>query len=212
MLADAKDAERGDGVIIIIDYGMGNLRSVQKAFEARGARPKVTSDPAEVEKADKIILPGVGAFGQAMQELKKKKLLGALKDKVQSGTPYLGLCLGMQLLFSHSEEGNVKGLGILPGQVKRFRGNLKVPHMGWNTLSVRKDRCPLMQGVRGSDYFYFVHSFYAVPEEKEDVLTSTGYGADFCSAVWRGNIFATQFHPEKSQSAGLGIVENFIAC
>ena len=199
-------------MIVIIDYGMGNLRSVQKAFEASGAKPKVTSSPAEVEKADKIILPGVGAFGQAMQELKKKKLLGVLKDKVQSGTPYLGLCLGMQLLFSHSEEGDVKGLGILPGQVKRFRGNLKVPHMGWNTLSVRRDRCPLMQGVRGSDYFYFVHSFYAVPEEKEDVLTSTRYGADFCSAVWRGNIFATQFHPEKSQGAGLGIVENFIAC
>ena len=198
--------------IVIVDYGMGNLRSVQKAFEASGAKPKVTSSPTEVEKADKIILPGVGAFGQAMLELRKKKLVGVLKEKVRSGTPYLGLCLGLQLLFSFSEEGGVKGLDILPGRVKRFSSKVgKVPHMGWNTLSVRKKYCPLMQGVRGSDHFYFVHSFYAVPEEKEDVLASTHYGTDFCSAVWRDTIFATQFHPEKSQRAGLGIVENFIA-
>ena len=191
---------------------MGNLRSVQKAFEVCGAKPKVTSSPADIEKADKIILPGVGAFGQAMHELKKMKLIGALKDKIKSGAPYLGLCLGLQLLFSSSEEGHVKGLGILPGKVKRFSAkSLKVPHMGWNTVSARKKNCPILKSVHATDYFYFVHSFYAAPEEKDVMLTSTRYGLEFCSSVWKGNIFATQFHPEKSQSAGLNIIKNFVA-
>ena len=198
-------------MIALIDYGMGNLRSVQKAFEACGASPEVTSDPKDIEKADKIVLPGVGAFSHAMQELKKRKLLGVLKEKIGDGTPYLGLCLGLQLLFSRSEEGKEKGLGILPGEVKRFRGALKVPHMGWNTLSVKKKNCPLLEGVGVSDYFYFVHSFYAVPEEKSAVSSTTGYGKEFCSSVWQDNIFATQFHPEKSQKAGLGILRNFLA-
>jgi glutamine amidotransferase len=198
-------------VIALVDYGMGNLRSVQKAFESHGAKPKLTSRAADIEKADKIILPGVGAFGQAMLELKKRRLLPVLKEKIQSGTPYLGLCLGLQLLFSSSEEGNVKGLGILPGRVRRFTGSLKVPHMGWNTVSLKKKDCPLMEGVGKQDYFYFVHSFYAVPEQKDPVLTTTRYGADFCSSIWQENIFATQFHPEKSQAAGLRLVKNFIA-
>ena len=191
---------------------MGNLRSVQKAFELCGAKPEVTSSPADIEKADKIILPGVGAFGQAMLELRKRRLLPALKEKILSGTPYLGLCLGLQLLFSFSEEGNVRGLDILPGRVKRFRGDFKVPHMGWNTLTLRKKHCPLMEGVAGGDYFYFVHSFYAVPDQKEAVLSVTRYGVDFCSSIWQDNIFATQFHPEKSQEAGLRLVKNFISC
>ena len=198
-------------MIVLVDYGMGNLRSVEKAFEAQGAAPKLTSDPADIEKADKIILPGVGAFGQAMHELKKRKLADVLKEKILAGTPYLGLCLGLQLLFSSSEEGNVKGLGILPGRVKRFKGNLKVPHMGWNTLTLKQSHCPLMEDVRRDDYFYFVHSYYAAPEEKGDVLAVTRYGTDFCSAVRRDNIFATQFHPEKSQVAGQRIVHNFAA-
>ncbi len=202
-------------MIALIDYGMGNLRSVQKAFEVCGAAPKVTSKSADIERADKIILPGVGAFGQAMHELKKRKLLGVLKDKVRSGTPYLGLCLGLQLLFSSSEEGAVKGLGILPGKVKRFSagklGPLKVPHMGWNTILVKKQGCPLLEGAKASDYFYFVHSFYAVPENKQAVLSTTRYGLEFCSSIWQDNIFATQFHPEKSQTAGLRIIENFVA-
>ena len=196
-------------MIALVNYGMGNLRSVQKAFETCGNTATVTSSPADIEKADKIILPGVGAFAQAMHELKKMKLLGVLKNKIQSGTPYLGLCLGLQLLFSCSEEGNVKGLDVLPGQVKRFSGKLKVPHMGWNTLSIRRKDCPLLRSVKASDYFYFVHSFYAVPEEKNAVLSTTDYGVEFCSSIWRNNIFATQFHPEKSQGAGLRIVENF---
>jgi glutamine amidotransferase len=198
--------------VVIVDYGMGNLRSVQKAFEACGARAKVTSSTADIEKADKIVLPGVGAFGQAMLELRKRKLIAPLREKIQGGTPYLGLCLGLQLLFSRSEEGNVKGLGVLPGRVRRFRGKLKVPHMGWNTLLLKKKACPLMENVRAEDHFYFVHSYYAVPEEREDALSTTRYGVDFCSSVRRGNIFATQFHPEKSQQAGLRLVENFSAC
>ena len=198
-------------MIALVDYGMGNLRSVQKAFEICGAKPKITSSVADIEKADKIILPGVGAFGQAMLELKKRKLAGVLKDKVQSGTPYLGLCLGLQLLFSSSEEGDVKGLDILPGKVKRLRGDLKIPHMGWNTLNLQKKDCPLMEGVRPADHFYFVHSFYAAPGDKDTTLSTTHYGIDFCSSIWRDNIFATQFHPEKSQQAGLKLVKNFVA-
>ena len=197
--------------MVIIDYGMGNLRSVQKALEVCGAKPVITDRPTDVERAEKIVLPGVGAFGQAMKELKKRKLITVLKDKINGGTPYLGLCLGLQLLFSFSEEGNVKGLGILQGRVKRFRVGLKVPHMGWNTISVRRRDCPLMEGVQSNDYFYFVHSFYAAPQEKEVVLSTTRYGIEFCSAIWRDNIFATQFHPEKSQQAGLRVVQNFIA-
>ena len=190
---------------------MGNLRSVQKALELCGAKPVITGRPSDVERAEKIVLPGVGAFGQAMKELKKRKLVEVLKEKINGGTPYLGLCLGLQLLFSFSEEGDVKGLDILQGRVKRFRVGLKVPHMGWNTISVRRRDCPLTAGVQNNDYFYFVHSFYAAPREKEVVLSTTRYGTEFCSSVWRDNIFATQFHPEKSQQAGLRVVQNFIA-
>ena len=207
-------------MIIIVDYGMGNLRSVQKAFEACGVKPKITSSAADIEKADKIVLPGVGSFGHAMQELKKRKLVAPLKEKIADGTPYLGLCLGMQLLFSSSEEGNVRGLDVLPGEVKRFsakmrggpafggQGHLKVPHMGWNTLDVR-NKGGMLKGVKASDHFYFVHSYFVAPEEKGDVASTTDYGKAFCSSVLRGNIFATQFHPEKSQDAGLRIIRNF---
>ena len=202
--------------IVIVDYGMGNLRSVQKAFEHCGAETKVSGNASEVKKADKIVLPGVGAFGQAMRELKQRKLIGVLTDKVRSHTPYLGLCLGLQLLFSSSEEGNVKGLGLLAGRVKRFsaakrRPGFKIPHMGWNTLSLQRKNCPLMKGVDAGDYFYFVHSYVAVPEDKEIIQSVTRYGADFCSSVWQGSLFATQFHPEKSQRAGLNLIKNFIA-
>jgi len=198
-------------VIALIDYGMGNLRSVEKAFEECGASPKITASPSDIERADKIVLPGVGAFGQAMRELKKRKLTGPLKEKILSGTPYLGLCLGLQLLFSKSEEADEKGLGILAGTVKRFRGGLKVPHMGWNTLSIKKKDSPLLKGVRPQDHFYFVHSYYAVPEEKGITASTTRYGSEFCSSIWKDNIFATQFHPEKSQANGLRLIENFIA-
>jgi glutamine amidotransferase len=199
-------------MIAIVDYGMGNLRSVEKAFVDRGARPKVTSLVKDVEKADKIVLPGVGAFTHAMREIKKLKLVEPIREKIASGTPYLGLCLGLQLLFSRSEEGErVKGLGIIDGPVKRFRGIDKVPHMGWNNLKVVQKNNPLMKGVAEKDFFYFVHSYYGVPEDKSWVLANTRYGRDFCSAVSKGNVFATQFHPEKSQDAGLRLIKNFIS-
>ena len=198
-------------MIVIVDYGMGNLRSVEKAFEANGARPKVSSLVKDIEKAQKLVVPGVGAFTHAMRELKSRQLIEPIKEKIQSGAPYLGVCLGLQLLFSRSEEGeHVKGLGIIPGNVVRFKGKLKIPHMGWNTLETKKSGCPILKRVRASDYFYFVHSYHGVPEDKSWVLTRTAYGADFCSAIWKDNIFATQFHPEKSQAAGLRIIKNFI--
>lgn len=197
-------------MLVIVDYGMGNLRSVEKAFEAAGARPVVSSDPRRVEKASKLVLPGVGAFTQAMDELKKRKLVGRLKEKIESGTPYLGLCLGLQLLFSHSEEGRrVKGLGVIEGPVKRFSHRLKVPHMGWNTFVARQKNCPLLQGISKDAYFYFVHSYYGVPDDPSWTLASTDYGTEFCSAVWKGNVYATQFHPEKSQAQGLRMIRNF---
>ncbi len=196
---------------MIVDYGMGNLRSVEKAFEASGARPKVSSQIKDVERAEKLVVPGVGAFTHAMKELRSRRLIEPIKEKIKSGAPYLGLCLGLQLLFSRSEEGDrVKGLGLVPGNVVRLRGKLKVPHMGWNTLEVKKSGCPILKRVKSGDYFYFVHSYYGVPEDKSWVLTQTSYGKHFCSAIWKDNIFATQFHPEKSQAAGLRIIKNFI--
>lgn len=196
--------------IVIVDYGMGNLRSVQKAFEKSGARAAVSSDPRVVEKAGKIVLPGVGAFTHAMRELKKLKLAEPIREKVLSGTPYLGLCLGLQLLFERSEEGaRMAGLGIVPGRVKKFRTALKVPHMGWNTVATKKG-CPLFKGTGRDDHFYFVHSYYGEPEDKSWISGTTEYGRKFCSAVWKGNVFATQFHPEKSQAAGLRLIRNFV--
>ena len=197
-------------MLVIVDYGMGNLRSVEKAFEAAGERPSVSGDPRVLEKASKIVLPGVGAFRQAMHELKSRKLIDPIKEKISAGTPYLGLCLGLQLLFSESEEGRrVKGLGIIEGPVKRFSHKLKVPHMGWNTLKAQKKNCPLFQGVSKDAYFYFVHSYYGVPDDRSWTLASTDYGVKFCSAVWKGQVYATQFHPEKSQTQGLRMISNF---
>lgn len=197
--------------IVIVDYGMGNLRSVQKAFEACGAKPVIASSRTAVERADKIVLPGVGAFTHAMRELGRLRLVEPLKEKIEAGTPYLGLCLGLQLLFSKSEEGQkVNGLGIIPGVVRKFRGSMKIPHMGWNTLELTKKNCPVFKGVKPQDHFYFVHSYFGVPEDPSWVEARTSYGQTFCSAVWKGNVFATQFHPEKSQKAGLRIIKNFI--
>ena len=197
---------------MIVDYGMGNLRSVEKAFEANGARPKISSLVKDIENAQKLVVPGVGAFPRAMRELKARKLIGPIKDKVKSGAPYLGICLGLQLLFSRSEEGErVKGLDVISGEVVRFKGKMKIPHMGWNTLDLKKKSCPILKRVRNDEYFYFVHSYYGVPEDESWVLSRTAYGTRFCSAIWKDNIFATQFHPEKSQTAGLKIIKNFIA-
>jgi len=196
--------------IVIIDYGMGNLRSVEKAFEKAGARVAVSAKPADIRGAAKIVLPGVGAFSQAMKELKRRKLVAPILEKIDEGAPYLGLCLGLQLLFSSSEEGPEKGLGVLAGRVRKFKGDMKIPHMGWNSLNLRGKYCPLFEGISGQDYFYFVHSFYAVPEDKEVVAATTSYGGLFCSSVWKDNVFATQFHPEKSQDIGQRIIRNFV--
>ncbi len=202
-------------MVTLVDYGMGNLRSVAKAFEVCGSRVRITSDPKDILAAEKIVLPGVGAFGAAISELKKRKLVRPIREAIEKGVPYLGLCLGLQLLFETSEEGaagkKVKGFGIIPGSVKKFKGNFKIPHMGWNTVRFKKKGCPLFRGVGSGAYFYFVHSYYALPKDRSVLSADTSYGGFFCSALWKDNIYATQFHPEKSQAAGLRIIKNFIA-
>ena len=197
-------------MIAIVDYGMGNLCSVQKAMEHLGAETVITDSPDIISRADKIVLPGVGAFGDAMRELGSRGLVEPLRRAVASQKPFLGICLGMQVLFDRSEESpGVGGLSILPGEVKRFVTGLKVPHMGWNQICIRR-QTPIFRGVEDGAYFYFVHSYYAVPDCAEDVATTTDYAVEFASAICRGNLFGTQFHPEKSQSVGLKILKNFI--
>ena len=199
--------------IAIIDYGMGNLGSVAKAFGFFGVRTKITSDPKVIAEAKALVFPGVGAFGEAMAELKKRKLVDPILSSIREEKPFLGLCLGLQLLFSSSEESpGVKGLGIVPGQVRKFRvkKKLKVPHMGWNQLEV-VGKPSLLQNVPDGAFMYFVHSFYAQLEEKKMVSAVTDYGIRFPSILSNGRrLWATQFHPEKSQKWGLKIVENFI--
>ena len=207
-------------MIAIIDYGMGNLGSVAKACRFLGARARVTDSPAAVRKADAVIFPGVGAFGPAMRGLRRRRLVAPLLDSVEGGKPFLGLCLGMQLLFESSEESpGVKGLGVFPGRVRRFpsRRGLKVPHMGWNQLDLEKGRDgrapfdPLLNGVPDGAFVYFVHSFYVDPEERGLVSARTAYGLDFPSVLWdSGSVWATQFHPEKSQKWGLKMLGNFL--
>ncbi|MEN6407683.1 MAG: imidazole glycerol phosphate synthase subunit HisH [Thermoguttaceae bacterium] len=198
-------------MIAIIDYGMGNLRSVQKGFEKVGHQAVVTSDPAQVAAADRVVLPGVGAFQDAIAELRRLKLDRVVRETVDSGKPFLGICLGLQLLFDVSyENGRHEGLGIVPGEVVRFElpHEFTVPHMGWNQLTIRRPT-PILAGLNDGVYVYFVHSYYVVPKEANVIATETDYGGPFCSMVWRDNVFATQFHPEKSQSDGLRILKNF---
>jgi glutamine amidotransferase len=199
--------------IAIIDYQMGNLRSVQKGFEKVGHEATITSDPAVLAAADKIVLPGVGAFGDAIAELRRRDLVQPIKDAVAAGKPFLGICLGLQLLFDVGYEGGeFEGLGILRGKVVRFAElphELKVPHMGWNRGSFKQPAAPLLKGLDDGTYFYFVHSYYPVPDDPRLIAIETDYGRPFCAAVWQGNLFATQFHPEKSQVSGLRILQNF---
>ncbi len=206
-------------MIVIVDYGMGNLRSVHKALERVGFQASVTQDPAEVKKAAGLIVPGVGAFKKAMENLQELGLVNPIIEFVESGKPFLGICLGLQLLFSGSDEfGFQKGLSLFKGRVVRFpfshpaasppKDLLKVPHMGWNTVHIHK-RPPVLDGIADGAYFYFVHSYYPVPEEQEIVATTTDYGGEFVSSISRGNLFACQFHPEKSQSVGLKLLKNF---
>jgi glutamine amidotransferase len=202
--------------IVIIDYGMGNLRSVQKGFEKVGFDARVTDDPKLVEGADRLILPGVGAFQDCMDNLRDGGFIEPILRHVDSGRPFLGICLGLQLLFTESEEfGLHQGLDIIAGRVRRFPADLqsegvplKVPHMGWNQIDIRS-QSPLFQGLSGGESVYFVHSYYVDPEDPAVVSSTTDYGMTFCSSIWRDNVMATQFHPEKSQHVGLRILENF---
>ncbi len=200
-------------MIAIIDYQMGNLRSVQKAFEKVGAQAVITSDPRELAQAEKIVLPGVGAFRDAIAELRRRDLTKPIREAIEAGKPFLGICLGLQLLFDVSyEDGDYEGLGVLKGKVVRFEvpREFKVPHMGWNQALIRR-RAPILEGIAEGTHFYFVHSYYVVPEDTEVIAIEADYHRPFCAMVWRDNLFATQFHPEKSQAQGLRMLKNFVA-
>ena len=193
----------------IVDYSMGNLRSVQKGFEKVGVSARICGSPEELDDCDGLVLPGVGAFGDAMENLKELGMADALIGYIDSGRQLLGICLGMQLLFSRSEEhGRSEGLGVIPGRVVRLPGDVKVPHMGWNVMNISQD-VPLFEGVDSGSRFYFVHSFYCLPEEAEWTVGKTPYGVEFASAVGSGNVWGVQFHPEKSSDLGLEILRNF---
>jgi glutamine amidotransferase len=196
-------------MIAIVDYGMGNLRSVEKGFLKVGVDAKVVTDSKAVDNADAVVLPGVGAFRDCMKNLEEMSLTEPILRSIQKGKPYLGICLGLQVLFTESEEFGIhKGFDILKGKVVRFQINLKVPHMGWNNAKIQR-RPPIFDGIQDEAFFYFVHSYYVVPDDNNIVATTTDYGITFASMVWKENIFATQFHPEKSQETGLKILKNF---
>ena len=203
-------------MINIIDYEMGNLRSVEKAFEKLGFAARVSSDPQDIVSADKIVLPGVGAFRDCINNLREGGFVEPLLAHVAAGKPLLGICVGMQMLFEESEEfGRHKGLGLIPGKVVRFPSGmveagerLKVPHMGWNNVSLKES--PLFTGIEDGSFLYFVHSYYCDADKSSDIAASCRYGdVEFCASIWRDNIMATQFHPEKSQDIGLNIFKNF---
>jgi len=198
-------------MIAIIDYGMGNLRSVSKAFEAVGHQAVVTRDPRVIEDASHVVLPGVGAFGECMANVERYGLAEPIRTAIQSGKPFLGICLGLQLLFTESEEfGTHKGLGIIPGRVRPFEidPTLKVPHMGWNQVNIQRP-CPLFEGITDGDHWYFVHSYFVDPVDRRIAATTTTYGVPFVSSIWWNNVVACQFHPEKSQAVGLRFIKNF---
>jgi glutamine amidotransferase len=212
-------------MIAIVDYGMGNLHSVKKALESLGAEAQIADTAKALVLADKVVLPGVGAFADAMLEIEKQGLVRILGEQIKKKKPFLGICLGMQLLFEESEEAQKsKGLGVLKGAVKKFstQDGLKVPHMGWNQLKINAGRqslsgtvlgspCPLLKGVPERGYVYFCHSYYPAPEDKSAIAATTEYGINFASVVWKDNVFGVQFHPEKSQGVGIQILKNFIA-
>ena len=196
-------------MIAIIDYGMGNLRSVQKAFEKIGAAAVITQNPDDIEQADQVVLPGVGAMQPAMHKLQELHLIAPIKKAIADGKQFLGICLGLQLLFEKGfEGGEVDGLGIFSGTVERF-SSLKVPHMGWNQIKIKNPQSPLFAGVSNLSHFYFCHSYYVKPADSNLVAAATDYGIEFASAIARENIFGVQFHPEKSQTPGLEILKNF---
>ncbi|MBS3733443.1 MAG: imidazole glycerol phosphate synthase subunit HisH [Phycisphaerae bacterium] len=205
-------------MIAVIDYGIGNLRSVVKGLEHAGGEAQLVASPLDLARAEKLVLPGVAAFGDAMRQLRARGLLKPVRDAISDGVPYLGFCLGLQLLFDVSyENGRHTGMGLLAGKVVRFdfpddvrrTVRLSVPHMGWNRIRRRRDT-PLLDGIDNDAYVYFAHSYHVVPMDDDAIVTTTDYGYEFVSSVQRGNVFATQFHPEKSQAVGLKLLENFV--
>jgi len=202
-------------LIVVIDYGLGNLRSVAKALEICGAQVRITGEPLAIKNADALVLPGVGAFDRGMENLHKRGIVSVLLKAIKEGKPLLGICLGLQLLFTRSEEGGVyEGLDVVKGEVKKFRKVAKIPHMGWNNVKFKrqkaKGKIDIFDGIPDNSYFYFVHSYYANPEEKDIIATTTIYGGEFTSAIARNNLWGVQFHPEKSGDLGLRILKNFI--
>lgn len=206
-------------MIVIVDYGMGNLRSVYKALESLGLEVRVSSGKQDILDARAVVLPGVGAFRDCMRNLDHLGLVDVIQNCIRSGKPFLGICLGLQILFTESEEfGKSEGMNLFPGRVCRFPENLpdllnsggflKVPHMGWNQVLKKKD-CPVLENIPSGSYFYFVHSYYVVPDEPDLIAATTDYGLEFVSAIARDNVFACQFHPEKSQRIGLALLKNF---
>ncbi len=196
-------------MIAIVDYGMGNLKSVEKGFKKIGIDAVVTSNPRVVNDAGAVVLPGVGAFKDCIKNLSDLSLTESVITSINKGKPFLGICLGLQVLFSESEEfGSCKGLDIFRGKVVRFEKGLKVPHMGWNTVRII-NRPPILSDIEDNAFFYFVHSFYVIPEDNNIIATTTDYGTTFTSMVWKDNVFATQFHPEKSQTLGLKVLAGF---
>ncbi|MBM4241873.1 MAG: imidazole glycerol phosphate synthase subunit HisH [Euryarchaeota archaeon] len=194
-------------MISIINYGTGNLRSIKNGFSKIGVDASITDDIYEMEKADAIVLPGVGAFGRAMEHLEGFE--GIIHNHINAGKPFLGVCLGLQVLFSESQESEgIRGLGVFKGQVTRLPEGLKIPHMGWNNLKIRR-KCSILDGI-GSDYMYFVHSYYVKPEDDKIIAATVDYGVDVPAVICRENVFATQFHPEKSGEVGLEILKNFV--
>jgi glutamine amidotransferase len=201
-------------MIAIVDYGMGNIHSVRKALAYVGAKTIVTSKPGDLQDARKLVLPGVGAFDDAMEQLNSQGLSSAIHDAIRKKKPFMGICLGLQLLFETSQEATVsQGLGIVKGQVRRFTasGTLKVPHMGWNQLKARAGNCPLLRGVDEGAYVYFCHSYYPHPDETATTAASCDYGVEFSCMIWQDNVYGVQFHPEKSQTVGLQILKNFVS-
>ncbi|MCH2602278.1 MAG: imidazole glycerol phosphate synthase subunit HisH [Pedosphaera sp.] len=200
-------------MIALLDYGAGNVRSVQKALTAAGGDVQLVPNPETVAQADAVVLPGVGAFDDCINAMQRQELFEAARAFVSTGKPFLGICVGYQALFEKSEEFNscAAGLGIFEGSVVRFPdAEVKVPQIGWNEVQFSKPDCPILQGIESGSHFYFVHSYYPQPKDESIVATRTEYGVDFASAVWRDNVFATQFHPEKSQKVGLQLLTNFV--
>lgn len=201
-------------MIALIDYGAGNLRSVHKALRHLGAEVTLVTRPEDLRDMRAVVLPGVGAFDDCLNALRRQELIGACKEFIETGKPFLGICVGYQALFERSEEFNscAAGLGVFAGRVVRFSAShgLKVPQIGWNQLQIVRPDCPLLRGIADGSYVYFVHSFYPQPADESIIATRTDYGDTFASAIWRDNVFATQFHPEKSQEVGLRMLRNFV--